>query len=165
MLKKTRGRMEIVDKLSSDTPGIFEDWYKAHEKTIDQQPFSLKSLWERMPTNVIKLSIIFAAIDGAQTITYRHLNAAQTYADTLLSRLKKLSYKLATSDEDRNIKVVYEIIKGYKNIRRSDLIRKSSMTSKTLDIYVDTLLDSKLITKNRVDTGRKPATEYRITEY
>jgi len=136
------------DKESHD---IYEKWLIPHEKAIDRLNFkqTISGFFGRLGTTCLKLSLIFQVSEDRSIIIKAN---AMKRSINFVEQLKENVYRLVTdkigfSKEEREKKRILELIRERGTIDRSMLLMYSGMKSKTLDEYLNTLIEEGRIEK------------------
>jgi len=137
-MSKIKGEMRLTTKALAKAV----KWY--HNRKLPTYP--VIPWWQRMRAHALKLSIIFAVADGeTKVIKEKHVSVAIKVVSSLEEQMPEVIRFASSGVESRLVNRIYDIIKRYRQISRTDLIRNvssSGVTAAKLNVVIETLVEA-----------------------
>jgi len=162
------GPLEGEAIFDDESKKIYEEWITSHEKAIDKESFTqtIAGFFGRLGTTCLKLAVIFQISEELKIhVKANAMKRAVNFAEQLKENIYLLlSDKIGFSREEREKKKILELVQERGIIDRSMLLRYSGMKSKTLDEYLNTLMEEGRIEKieTRISYRNRTKTEYKF---
>jgi hypothetical protein len=112
--------------LTQEVKEAYERWYMSYGATQkDTRDMAQEGFFERKPTHLMKIMMILAACDKQRKrIGVADMIGALDLLDGVEKMLPKVMKDLGTHQVSSDIQYTYDMITKYKNIGRSDLLKR-----------------------------------------
>ncbi len=152
--------------LSQSAFQMYEKWAREIEEKLDYEELNNESgvykLYARILDHCRKLAMLVALSFGSKEITDEYMNMACFTMEFIKKDMDENLMHELVFDRDTKLKEkVYRIIQKIPGIERAKLLQNSHLQARTLNIYIETLLQEERI---RIESQGGRATTYWIKE-
>jgi hypothetical protein len=152
--------------LSREAYDIYTKWAKEMEDKLDHEEMNSESsiykLYARILDHGRKFAMLTALAEKSMTITAEHMNIACFLIEFIKREMDKNLVNEFVFDRDTVKKEkVFRLIKTTQGISRAKLLQNSHLQAKTLNIYLDTLVQEERI---RIESKNKLTSYWLIDE-
>jgi len=137
--------------LSAEALKFYEDWHDEFHEKRKTKSETLRGFYTRLKDYTLKFSMILNINTGSGlVITKDSMHRACSLSKDFIDQAEDIiENEISSSKSDAEIKSVRKIVKREKEIARQDLVKKSKMKSKDLDVIIKTLIESaEIVTEN-----------------
>ena len=150
------GEME----LSEEARGTYIDWYKRREANAEDLHERVAMATARGVPNLLRISMVFAALDGGLVIDTSHLEAAMAIVDNSHASAHRL---LAPGRTGLDAQILDKLKNGQLSRTQLSNAFHRHVTAEQLDEAIAPLMDAGLMERATEPTAGRPVDYYRIT--
>ena len=150
-LWRDRGTTEIA--LAADATAMWEEFYKwQREQNADAE--ILSALTVRIPGHVLKMAMIFAALDYFTEISVDHLEDAIAIGKWLMANVKHLFHEFGQPEVEKAERRIQEILSEGLRTRRQIQQRCRQFSTETFSRAVKNLIGAGLVEEKGTKKGK-----------
>lgn len=159
--KRLRGHIARLVELrgamnpNNEAQDVLDTWYMTRPEPTDEAE---KAIWKRQHDIVLKLAMVLSLCEGFdRVIRKNHVVGAQRLAAECAKGHPQLVEFVRLTKESDGVRQVKEIVRSAETIHHAALVKamtKHGVTTDRLRVYIDTLVEGRVITRIPASGGR-----------